>query len=180
MSCSWVITFITEKIFLFNTIIPQLDHMLQRGSEGNQETHARNVEDDIIVQDIELVRIETPQLSSDQVSTRVRSGERSQLSNTDWNDQTATANQQIPCLPGIGVVIEILNKYLKNTLMSLLILSSELPLYLTAMYGFITNSGCENPTFMLMSEISYCSIFMFDIFLPFLIKLKLDRLSQLN
>ena len=26
---SWVITFITEEIYLFDTIIPQLDHMLE-------------------------------------------------------------------------------------------------------------------------------------------------------
>lgn len=75
-------------------------------------------------------------------------------------------------------LIQTLNKYFKNTLMSLLILTSQLPWYSTAMYGFITNSGCENPTFRLMSEISEYSIIMFNIILPVLIKLKLDRLSK--
>ena len=154
------------ELFTVQRAISELNGEL----EENHETHAGNVEDDIVVEDIELVTIKTPQLSSDQVSIGVMIGE---ISQTGWNDQT-----KCQCLPGVGVVIQTLNKYFKNTLMSLLILSSELPLYLTAMYGFITNSGCENPTFMLMSEISYYSIFMFDIFWPFLLKLKLDRLSQ--
>ena len=129
---------------------------LNRESEENHETHG-NAKDDIVVKDIELVTIETPKQSSDQVSIREMIGEKSQ---TGWNDQTE-------CLPGMGVIIQTLNKYFKNTLMSLLILSAELPLYLTVMYGFITNSGCENSTFMLMSKISWYSVFMFDIFCLF-------------
>ena len=31
---SWVITFITEEIYLFDTIIPQLDHMLEVPGRG--------------------------------------------------------------------------------------------------------------------------------------------------
>ena len=69
-------------------------------------------------------------------------------------------------------------KYLKNTLMSLLILSFHLPWYSTFLYGFITNSGCEDPTFWWMMEIIQYLNAVFDIFLPLLIKLKLDRLSQ--
>ena len=152
---------------------------LHKGLEENQETHEGNLEDDIVVEDVELVTTETPQNSSDQVSIGVMISEISQLPNTNlentWNDQID--NQQIPCIE-IGLIIQTLNKYFKNTLMSVLILSSELPWYLTSMYGFITISGCENPTFMLMSEISYYSFIVFDICLPLLIKLKLDRLSQ--
>ena len=151
---------------------------LHRESEENQENLAGNVEDDIVVEDIELVRIETPpQISYNQVSIGVMIHEISEANlENNWNDQTES--EQIQCLPRKNKMIQTLNKYFKNTLMSLLILSSALPLNLTNMYGLITNSGCENPTFMLMSEISYYSVFIFDIFLPFLIKLKLDRLSQ--
>ena len=151
---------------------------LHKESEEDQVNHAGNVEDDIVFEDIELVRIETPpQIFSDQVSIEVMIHEISEA-NIDniWNDQTES--EQIQCFPGLDMMIQTLNKYFKNTLMSLLILSSELPVNLTIMYGLITNSGCENPTFMLMSEISYYSVFIFDISLPFLIKLKLDRLSQ--
>ena len=165
----------TGELFAVQRAISEL----HRGFEENQETHEGNVEDDIVVEDVELVTTETHQNSSEQVSIGVMIGEISQLPNTTsentWNDQTY--NQQIPCLE-IGLMIQTLNKYFKNTLMSVLILSSELPWYLTAMYGLITNSGCENPTFMLMSEISYYSFIVSDICLPILIKLKLDRLSQ--
>ena len=165
----------TGELFAVQRAISEL----HRGFEENQETHEGNVEDDIVVEDVELVTTETHQNSSEQVSIGVMIGEISQLPNTTsentWNDQTD--NQQIPCLE-IGLMIQTLNKYFKNTLMSVLILSSELPWYLTAMYGLITNSGCENPTFMLMSEISYYSFIVSDICLPILIKLKLDRLSQ--
>ena len=135
------------------------------------------MEDDIVVvEDIELMTIETSHLSSDQVLIEVMISEISQLPKkveSMLNDQT-----ECQCFSGMGVIIQTLNKYFKNTLMSLLILLSELPLYVTAMYGFITNSGCEDPTFMLMSEISYYSIIVVDICLPVMIKLKLDRLSQ--
>ena len=149
---------------------------IRRESEENQETHSGNMEDDIVVEDIELVTLETPQHSSGEVSIGVMISEISQLPKkveSMLNDQT-----ECQCFSGMGVIIKTLNKYFKNTLMSLLILLSELPLYVTAMYGFITNSGCEDPTFMLMSEISYYSIIVVDICLPVMIKLKLDRLSQ--
>ena len=151
---------------------------IHKESEEDQENHAGNVEDDIVFEDIELVRIETPpQIFSDQVSIEVMIHEISEADRDNiWNDQTES--EQIQCFPGMDMMIQTLNKYFKNTLMSLLILSSELPVNLTIMYGLITNSGCENPTFMLMSEISHYSVFIFDISLPFLIKLKLDRLSQ--
>ena len=148
---------------------------LNRGSEENQETPSENLEADIVIGDIELVNIEAPP-PSDQVSFGEMIHEISSFENTR---KEMTENQPIPCLPGVGLMIQTLNKYLKNTLMSLLILSSQLPWYLTVLYGIITNSGCENPTFRFMSEIGeYYYVLMFSILLPFLIKLKLDRLSS--
>ena len=83
------------------------------------------------------------------------------------------------CLPIPGkCIIQTLNKYLKNALISLLILTSELPWYLTAMYGLITSSGCENSTLRLMSEFAFSCWYGFHLFLPFLIKIKLERLSE--
>ena len=129
----------------------------ERQSEENQETPSVNVEDDIVIEDIETLA------TSDQVS----------------NGNTLTENQINTCLPGIDLMIQTLNKYFKNTLMSLLILSYLLPWNLTLLYGRITDSGCENPTFRLMIEINvYYYLLLFNIFLPFLIKLKLDRLSN--
>ena len=129
----------------------------ERQSEENQETPSVNVEDDIVIEDIETLA------TSDQVS----------------NGNTLTENQLNTCLPGIDLMIQTLNKYFKNTLMSLLILSYLLPWNLTLLYGRITDSGCENPTFRLMIQINvYYYLLLFNIFLPFLIKLKLDRLSN--
>ena len=71
-----------------------------------------------------------------------------------------------------------IQKYMKNTVISLLILTSLLPWYSTSFYGFITNSGCEDTTIKVMAEISELGWQMLTIVLPFLIKLKLNRLSQ--
>ena len=125
-----------------------------------------NGENDIVTEHIELVTIETHP-SSDQVSDGLMIHE------------IRTENDPILCPPGVGLIIQTLNKYLKNTLMSLLILSAQLPWYLTAMYGHITDSGCDDPTFRFLSEIGeYYYVLMFSILLPLLIKLKLDRLSR--
>ena len=129
----------------------------ERKSEENSETPSVNVEDDIVIEDIETLP------SLDQVS----------------NGNTLTKNQLNTCLPGIDLMTQTLNKYFKNSLMSLLLLSYLLPWNLTMLYGRITDTGCENPTFRLMIEINgYYYLLMFNIFLPFLIKLKLDRLSN--
>ena len=141
---------------------------LGRELEENQDTHSENVEDDEVVEDIELVN------SSDQVSFGVMIREISKTNNR--NDKTE--NEQNQCLPGVVPMIQTLNKYLKNTLMSLLILSYHLPWYSTALYGLITNSGCEDSTFGMMVEMSQYFFAVFDFCLPFLIKLKLDRLSK--
>ena len=131
----------------------------------NQPSTA-NAEEDIVFEDIE-----TP--ASPVVSIGVLLHEISNLENT------MTENRLSTCLPGIGLIIQTLNKYFKNTLMSLLMLSYLLPTILTLLYGRITKSGCENPTFRFMIEINeYFLVFIADIFLPYLIKLKLDRLSN--
>ena len=63
-------------------------------------------------------------------------------------------------------------------MISLLILTSLLPWYATSLYGFITDSGCEDPTIKTMAEMSQCGWYMLTICLPLLIKFKLDRLSE--
>ena len=74
-------------------------------------------------------------------------------------------------------LIHTVNKYLKNTLISLVILMAQLSYNLTALYAFITKSGCDNPTQRVMSEVSNIVSFILFICLPFLVKNKLDRLS---
>ena len=156
-----------------------------RELDENQAHYSRNVEDDIVVEDIEQIRIESPQnqahysrnVEEDIVvenieQIRIESHSR----NNSWIDQTE--NHQTSCLPGISTMFQTLNKYLKNSLISLVIILFYGPHLVTAMYGFVTNSGCEDPTLRLMSEISQICIIVLDICLPLLIKLKLDRLSQ--
>ena len=139
-----------------------------RRSLENPKTPSANVEDDIVIEDIE-----TPSSSPSSVSIGVMIHEITNLENT------LTENQQSTCLPGIGFMMQTLNKYFRNTLMSLLMLSYLLPWNLTALYGKITNSDCENSTYRFMIEMDvYYYILMFNILLPFLIKLKLDRLSN--
>ena len=162
-------------------------------SDKNHRT--LSVEDNLIVEDIELANIERPVLNReeeehDTPDTPSGNVEEDQVVETPSLDQLSIdrmiqevgqlniVNQNdIQCLPGIGV-IQTINKYMKNALISMLILISHLPWNLTALYGFKTNSGCENPTFRVMAELSfsfYCCVFLC---LPLLIKIKLDRLSE--
>ena len=90
-------------------------------------------------------------------------------------------NQQNGCVPlpsGIHMILKTIQKYLKNTVISLLIASGLLNIDLLYIYGFITNSGCEDPTIRAWAEISEYCYYMLHICLPFLIKLRLDRLSE--
>ena len=144
-----------------------------------------NQQDDIEAENIELVniqqddkvveRIETPP-SLEQLSIRAMIRECGQNNELKIQDNR---NQQhsLQWLPGIGI-LQTLNKYLKNSLISLLILTIELPWHFTTLYGIITASGCENPTLILMYKISYVYYFSFYIFLPLCIMIKLDRLSE--
>ena len=209
---------------------------MSRESEQNPETPTANVEDDIIVEDIELVNLESnvmirhldgkrkvrtenveddididfivvknesvyfetdvmnreldekrkatsrnlkddiysikTQTSLDLLSINAMIDEVSQLE--EFNLENELYDTQ--CLPEIGL-IQTLNKYLKNALISLLLVTSELPWNLIALYAFFTSSGCENPTLSVLSEITLYSSFPLHFFLPFLIKIKLDRLS---
>ena len=132
-------------------------------SELNQETTRENITDDLIVQDINHFNVETSP-SSDQVMIKER---------------TSLEDNMAGCVPApVNMIMKTIQKYLKNTLLSLLIMTSQLPWYSTAIYAFITNSGCENPTTKIMLEISEYGLLILNILLPYLIKLKLDRLSE--
>ena len=124
-----------------------------RESIENEGTPLRNVEEEIFVEDIEI----------------------------GFNlENSMTENQQndTQCLTGTGMKMHILNKYLKNALISLLILTSLLFLNLPTLYAFLTNSECENPTLMAITELNYYVWFCLYSLMPILIKLKLDRLSE--
>ena len=101
-------------------------------------------------------------------------------SENNMNASGMPENQQNPigCVPGINMVLKTIQKYMKNTMISLLIVTCLLPANLLLIYGFITNSGCENPTVRAFSEICEYGWYLFNMLLPFLIKLKLDRLSE--
>ena len=144
--------------------------------EINQETTRDNVEDDLIVQDINPINVETsPSFPSNQVMINL---EETSLEN-DMNEMTENQQYQVGCVPvPVNMIMKTIQKYLKNTLLSLLIMTSQLPWYSTAMYAFITNSGCENTTIQKMLEISEYGLLVLNILLPYLIKLKLDRLSE--
>ena len=93
------------------------------------------------------------------------------------NYSTEDRMNNVQCLPGISI-IQTIHKYSKNAIISLLILSCELPWYVSNLYGFFTDSGCENPTLRSMSTFSFYYMWIFYLVLPFLIKIKLDRLSE--
>ena len=114
------------------------------------------LEEDLVIQDIELASIET-------------------TSSTD-----PVMIDDIGCVPiPLPVIMKTIQKYMRNTLMSLLILTFFiLPWYSASLYGFITDSGCEDPNIKLMVEMVDYGWYVVTYLLPFLIKLKLDRLSK--
>ena len=112
------------------------------------------------------------------------------MSNIQHNDQQIQIveqqqiedqQNQIGCvpvpLPGLNMIMKTIQKYMKNTLISLLILTSQLPWCLTSWYWFFTDSGCEIPAIKAMLEVAEYFWYLFIILTPLLIKLKLDRLS---
>ena len=126
-------------------------------SELDQKTPRQIIEDDLVIQDIE-----------------------NRDSNIDMDNVTIVEMgcvQHVP-LPGIDMIMKTIHKYLKNTMISLLILTSLLPSFSTGLYGFITNLGCEDPTIKTMAEMSEYGCYVLTIFLPVFIKLKLDRLNE--
>ena len=161
-----------DRLFTVQAVVSEF----YRESEENRSTRSGNVEDDMVIEDIELDNMETSSLDVN-VSISAMVHENSQeielnLKKHSMIDNPQNSNQ---CLPGL-VLMQTLNKYL--ALISLLILGSQIPWNLTNLYGFITNSGCENPTFRVMTEVSCYGLFCLNIFLPILVKIKLDRLSE--
>ena len=130
----------------------------------------QNREDDIVVEDIELINIETsdtqypvetpPSIDQLSISAMIEEiGQLNEVNSVNRGAMTENLQSSFQCLSGSSSLIRIVNKYLKNALISLLILISQLYFDLTALYGFITNSGCEDPTFRAMTELSNYSVF---------------------
>lgn len=166
---------VVEDIELVNNLEDEIEIPVESPSSIDQ--FEGQVENDLVVENIELVNnlddeitVESPR-SFEQLSVTAMIQEISNL----------TDNQQncIQCLQGPGIsILYTLKKYMKNTLISLVILTIELPWYFTSLYGFLTDSGCENQTFSIMLEICMYYVIGVAIFLPYLIKIRLDRLSE--
>ena len=177
------------RLFTIRSVISEL---INRESEENNDTPLGNLEDDIVVDDIELVEpplenVEdnnivdafeaTTSLDQLSISEMIQQMSQSQELNELENNSTENPMNIGQCLPGI-CIMQTINKYLKNTLISLLILQGEFSWYVSNLYGFFTDSGCENPTLRIMSTFSFYNTWIFYLLLPFLIKIKLDRLSE--
>ena len=178
-----------DRLFTIQAVISEL---INRESEENNDTPLANLEDDIVVEDIEIVEspLENAEdnnvldafeatISLDQlsISEMIQQMSQSQELNELENYSTEDPMNNCQCLPGI-CIMQTINKYLKNTLISLLILQGEFSWYVSNLYGFFTDSGCENPTLRIMSTFSFYNTWIFYLLLPFLIKIKLDRLSE--
>ena len=126
-------------------------------------------QENLEIHDIELDSVEVNP-STDHMS----------INETEIQQNSMSEVQQDPigCASGVNIIMKTIQKYMKNSLISLLVLTSLLPWYSALIYGFISNSGCENPTIKFMVEVSEYSLYMATIFSPLLIKLKLDRLSE--
>ena len=150
------------------------------GHEGNKPSQGLlfNFQEVISDLDQETTRHneETSPSSLDQVMN-----DESQIQEQETNSENSENQQnQIGCVPlpsGMNMILKTIQKYLKNTAISLLIVTCLIPEDLLFIYGFIKNSGCEDPIIRTLAEISEYGFFMY-IILPFLIKLRLDRLSE--
>ena len=127
-------------------------------SELNGVTPRENVEEDLVIHDIELASMETS----------------SSIDNVMIDEIGCVP---IP-LPGVDMIMKTIHKFMKNTMISLLFMTSLFPWYSAGLYGFITESGCEDPTIKALAEMTEYGWYMLTIFLPLLIKFKLDRLSE--
>ena len=134
-----------------HSVISELDRMTSR-----PETR-ENIEDDHVIQNFQEIELDSSH-TTDHANVEI--------------------GCEIGCIPGIDMIMMSIQKYMKNTMISLLILTFLLPWYLLLLYAFITNSGCENPTIEFIAELSEYDWFILTILLPLLIKLKLDRLSE--
>ena len=148
-------------------------------SELNQET-PRVIEEDLVIQDIELASMETC-FSSSSIDHGIQDIEPASTK-TCFSINNVMTNEMgcvpVPLPPGVEMIMKSIQKYMKNTMISLLILTSLLPWYSAGLYGFITESGCEDPTIKALAEMTEYGWYMLTIFLPLLIKFKLDRLSE--
>ena len=163
----------TERLFSVQAML----------SELNQERPREIVEEDLVIQDIELDSMEVSDQNQEAPRQMSAPHSISQLQETFENNQnlnTMSEVQQDPigCAPVIDVIMKTIQKHMKNTIISLFILTCSLPWYLALLYGIITNSGCENTNIKFMVEIGEYGWCILTIFLPLFIKLKLDRLSQ--
>ena len=148
-------------------------------SELNQVTPRGIIEEDLVIQDIELESIENVP-----ISPRDAIEEDLVIQDTEFASIETTSSiehvviDEIGCVPGLNMIFRTIQKYTKNTMISLLISTFTLPWCLASFFGFITNSGCEDPTIKVMVDISEFCWLMLSMLLPIMIKLKLDRLSQ--
>ena len=179
-----------DRLFTVQAMLSELT----REIEESHVTPSQNMENDIVVEEIVSVescsafnnvlddeRVDENLTSTDQLSIGMVYQEISQENTSNLensrNGMIMTRKEQHinQCLPGINVMDSI-NKYLKNALLSLLFLIAQLPWSVTALIGFITNAECDS--FRVVSEICFYSFISSLTCLPFLIKIKLDRLSQ--
>ena len=146
----------------------------RKESKEDGATPIRNVENDLFIEDIETTSSSIDVNFSLSSNAKVHTVGQGNELNTE-NRLTENQKNDIQWLPGI---MKTLNKYLKNALISLLIVTSLIPLNLPTLYAFLTNSGCENSTLTALTEFSYFVWFSLYTLFPILIKFKLDRLSQ--
>ena len=189
------IEFVDMETSSTNQVI--IDEIKKTNSENNlnacamseiQRTDTPSQETMISVKALTNFNHETPKqsivTSLSTMDHAVMIDETSQVQRTNpennMNSSGMSENQQNPtgCVAGMNMILKTIQKYMKNTMISLLILSTTLPLKSASVYGFITNSGCENHTIKAIIEISELGWYLLNILLPLLIKLKLDRLSS--
>ena len=145
--------------------------------ELNQERPRAIIEEDLVIQDIELNSMEVSPAMDNLMSNEIIQLQETNSVNI-MNLNASVQQDPIGCVPGIDMIMKTIQKYMKNTMMSLLVVTFLLPWYLTLMYGFILNSGCEDPTIKFIAEMNEYTLYIVIIFLPLVIKLKLDRLSE--
>ena len=141
--------------------------------ELNQVTPREIVEEDLVIQDME---------NSSSIDHGIQDIEPAITETSSSMDNVMFDEMgRVPKplqIPGIDLIMKTIQKYMKNTMISLLILTSLFPWYSTSLYGFLTNSGCEDPVIRIMAEFCEYGWYMLTICLPLLIKFKLDRLSE--
>ena len=141
------------RLFSVQAVISELNQVSPR------------IEEDLVIQDIE-----------DDIDNM------SEFSDNQHNNKDINQPNQPGCLPillpGINIIMKTIEKYMKNTMISLAILTSQLLFGLPAWYGFLTSSGCEDPNIKFMTEMSEYGWYMLFILMPLLVELKLERLSE--